>query len=133
MPRDVWLLTAPRLMPMLAAISASAWNIVGGYAGQVSVGHSMFFGLGAYAPLLVYALWGWPPLAGIPAGVALSIGLAVVIAKSFGRIHWHNLVNFGVLPLTFADPSGYDRLQIGDTILIAAIAEALTAGREIHA
>ena len=38
---------------LLAAISASAWNIVGGYAGQVSVGHSMFFGLGAYAPLLV--------------------------------------------------------------------------------
>ena len=33
---------------LLAAISASAWNIVGGYAGQVSVGHSMFFGLGAY-------------------------------------------------------------------------------------
>jgi branched-chain amino acid transport system permease protein len=36
---------------LLAAISASAWNIVGGYAGQVSVGHSMFFGLGAYTPL----------------------------------------------------------------------------------
>ncbi|MGB8561484.1 MAG: branched-chain amino acid ABC transporter permease, partial [Pseudolabrys sp.] len=32
---------------LLAAISASAWNIVGGYAGQVSVGHAMFFGLGA--------------------------------------------------------------------------------------
>ena len=39
---------------LLAAISASAWNIVGGYAGQVSVGHSMFFGAGAYLPLLVY-------------------------------------------------------------------------------
>ena len=32
---------------LLAAISASAWNIVGGNAGQVSVGHSMFIGLGA--------------------------------------------------------------------------------------
>ena len=42
---------------LLAAISASAWNIVGGYAGQVSVGHSMFFGLGAYMPLLFYTLW----------------------------------------------------------------------------
>ena len=39
---------------LLAAISASAWNIVGGYAGQVSVGHSMFFGVGAYTPLLFY-------------------------------------------------------------------------------
>ena len=33
---------------LLAAIGASAWNIVGGYAGQVSVGHSVFFGVGAY-------------------------------------------------------------------------------------
>src|SRR5580658_9387763 len=53
---------------LLAAISASAWNIVGGYAGQVSVGHSMFFGLGAYMPLLLYTLWGWPPIVGIPFG-----------------------------------------------------------------
>ena len=48
---------------LLAAISASAWNIVGGYAGQVSVGHSMFFGLGAYTPLLFYSLFGWSPIA----------------------------------------------------------------------
>ena len=40
--------------------------------GQVSVGHSMFFGLGAYAPLLVYTLWGWPPIAGIPVGIVLE-------------------------------------------------------------
>ena len=32
---------------LLAAISASAWNIVGGYAGQVSVGHAIFYGFGA--------------------------------------------------------------------------------------
>ncbi|HLN37080.1 MAG TPA: branched-chain amino acid ABC transporter ATP-binding protein, partial [Xanthobacteraceae bacterium] len=64
---------------LLAAISASAWNIVGGYAGQVSVGHSMFFGLGAYAPLLFYTLFGWSPIAGIPIGIVLSIALAVVI------------------------------------------------------
>src|SRR6202034_2488168 len=64
---------------LLAAISASAWNIVGGYAGQVSVGHSMFFGLGAYAPLLLYNLWGWPPIAGIPFGILLAVGLALAI------------------------------------------------------
>ena len=33
---------------LLAAIGASAWNIVGGYAGQVSVGHAVFFGFGAF-------------------------------------------------------------------------------------
>ncbi len=74
---------------LLAAISASAWNIVGGYAGQVSVGHSMFFGLGAYTPLLFYTLWGWPPLAGIPAGILLSVGLAVIIGLPTFRLSGH--------------------------------------------
>ncbi|MFZ3351784.1 MAG: branched-chain amino acid ABC transporter permease [Xanthobacteraceae bacterium] len=74
---------------LLAAISASAWNIVGGYAGQVSVGNSMFFGLGAYAPLFCYTQWGWPPLAGIPVGVALSVALAVVIGLPTFRLSGH--------------------------------------------
>src|SRR5712672_4008218 len=74
---------------LLAAISASAWNIVGGYAGQVSVGHSMFFGLGAYTPLLFYSLWGWPPIAGIPAGIALSIGLSLLIGMPTFRLSGH--------------------------------------------
>jgi branched-chain amino acid transport system permease protein len=86
---------------LLAAISASAWNIVGGYAGQVSVGHSMFFGLGAYAPLLFYSLWGWPPIAGIPAGVALSVGLAVVIGMPTFRLtgHYFSMATIAVAEL----------------------------------
>jgi aconitate hydratase len=58
------------------------------------------------------------------------LGLEVVIAKSFARIHWQNLVNFGVLPLTFADPADYGRLDMGDTIRLAGVAGALKAGRE---
>ena len=54
------------------------------------------------------------------------------IAKSFARIHWQNRVNFGVLPLTCADPSDYDHLQPGDTIRIVGVAQALTASREIR-
>ena len=61
------------------------------------------------------------------------LGLEVVLAKSFARIHWQNLVNFGVLPLTFADPADYDRLEIGDTVRIAGIAAALAAGPEVAA
>ena len=61
------------------------------------------------------------------------LGLEVVIAKSIARSHWQNLVNFGVLPLTFADPSDYDRLKRGDTIQIVGIADALRAGHEIRA
>jgi branched-chain amino acid transport system permease protein len=74
---------------LLAAISASAWNLVGGYAGQVSVGHGMFFGIGAYLPLLFYQLWGLPPVAGVPAGMALSVVLAVAIGTPTFRLQGH--------------------------------------------
>jgi branched-chain amino acid transport system permease protein len=74
---------------LLAAISASAWNIVGGYAGQVSVGHSMFFGVGAYVPLLVYQVWGLPPVAGVPLGVVVSLLLAVAIGTPTFRLQGH--------------------------------------------
>jgi branched-chain amino acid transport system permease protein len=86
---------------LLAAISASAWNIVGGYAGQVSVGHAMFFGLGAYAPLLFYNLWGWPPLAGIPIGVLLAIALAFVIGTPTFRLtgHYFSMATIAVAEL----------------------------------
>ena len=86
---------------LLAAISASAWNIVGGSAGQVSVGHSMFFGLGAYTPLLVYTLWGWPPLAGIPAGIALSVALSLVVGLPTFRLtgHYFSMATIAVAEL----------------------------------
>ena len=86
---------------LLAAISASAWNIVGGYAGQVSVGHSMFFGLGAYTPLLFYTLWGWPPIAGIPFGIALAIGLPLVIGLPTFRLtgHYFSMATIAVAEL----------------------------------
>jgi len=86
---------------LLAAISASAWNIVGGYAGQVSVGHSMFFGVGAYAPLLFYTQWGWPPLAGIPIGILLSLALAVIIGMPTFRLtgHYFSMATIAVAEL----------------------------------
>jgi branched-chain amino acid transport system permease protein len=74
---------------LLAAISASAWNIVGGYAGQVSVGHGMFFGAGAYLPLLFYHHWQLPPLVGVPAGIAVALVLAVVVGLPTFRLSGH--------------------------------------------
>ena len=86
---------------LLAAISASAWNIVGGYAGQVSVGHAMFFGLGAYAPLLCYTLFGWAPIAGIPFGIVSSIALAVLIGIPTFRLtgHYFSMATIAVAEL----------------------------------
>jgi len=74
---------------LLAAIGASAWNIVGGYAGQVSVGHAVFFGFGAYASVVVYTHLEWPPIAGAPIGMALSVLLAAVIGVPTLRLSGH--------------------------------------------
>jgi aconitate hydratase len=58
------------------------------------------------------------------------LGLRAVIAKSFARIHRMNLVNFGILPLTFDDPSLYDSLELGDVIVLDNIREQLAESVE---
>jgi branched-chain amino acid transport system permease protein len=74
---------------LLAAIGASAWNIVGGYAGQVSVGHAVFFGFGAYSAVVVYTHLEWPPIAGAPIGMALSVLVAAAIGVPTLRLSGH--------------------------------------------
>ncbi len=74
---------------LLAAISASAWNLLGGYAGQVSVGHAIYFGAGAYSSLGMFVHFGWPPIAGAPVGVAVSLLLAVVVGTPTFRLRGH--------------------------------------------
>src|SRR6478752_7766682 len=74
---------------LLYAIAASAWNIVGGYAGQVSVGHVVFFGCGAYAAMGAYAKFGLSPLFGIPGGIVLAAGLAAIIGVPTLRLSGH--------------------------------------------
>ncbi|WP_010250555.1 aconitate hydratase [Acetivibrio cellulolyticus] len=44
------------------------------------------------------------------------LGVKAVIVKSFARIHLANLVNFGIVPLTFKNPADYDRIELGDKI-----------------
>jgi aconitate hydratase len=53
------------------------------------------------------------------------LGLRAVIAKNFARIHWQNLVNFGILPLEFADPSDYDRVDQDDVLVLDGLHEGL--------
>lgn len=74
---------------LLYAIAASAWNIVGGYAGQVSVGHVVFFGCGAYASLAVFTHFGWPPIAGVPIGILASVAIASIIGVPTLRLSGH--------------------------------------------
>src|SRR6201986_2733565 len=74
---------------LLYAIAASAWNIVGGYAGQVSVGHVVFFGCGAYASMAAYSHFALPPLVGIPVGAAVAVLIAAAIGVPTLRLSGH--------------------------------------------
>jgi branched-chain amino acid transport system permease protein len=74
---------------LLYAIAASAWNIVGGYAGQVSVGHVVFFGCGAYAAMGAYAHFGLSPMVGIPAGIVFAVAIAAIIGTPTLRLSGH--------------------------------------------
>jgi branched-chain amino acid transport system permease protein len=74
---------------LLYAIGASAWNIVGGYAGLISVGHAVFFGCGAYGALAAYQYAGLPPIGGLPIGVAVSVMIAAVIGVPTLRLSGH--------------------------------------------
>jgi branched-chain amino acid transport system permease protein len=74
---------------LLYAIAASAWNIVGGYAGQVSVGHVVFFGCGAYAAMGAYAHFALSPLVGIPAGIVIAVAIAAIIGGPTLRLSGH--------------------------------------------
>ncbi|REJ94957.1 MAG: aconitate hydratase [Planctomycetota bacterium] len=59
------------------------------------------------------------------------LGLRVVIARSFARIHWQNLVNFGVLPLTFVEPDDYDRVADDARLQLKSLRK-LGEQRELH-
>ncbi len=59
------------------------------------------------------------------------LGLRAVLAKDFARIHSQNLINFGVLPLTFIDLADYDAIQAGDVLRLADLRRVLVAGGDL--
>jgi len=57
------------------------------------------------------------------------LGLRVILAKGFARIHGQNLVNFGIIPLSFVDPTEYDQLANDDILVLKNLREELAQGR----
>ncbi|CAM3181583.1 aconitate hydratase [Filibacter tadaridae] len=58
------------------------------------------------------------------------LGLRVALVKDFARIHWQNLVNFGILPITFVDESDYNKLKQGDILAFSNLRSKIQAGNE---
>jgi len=83
-PRDVNV----GVLVLLYATLGTAWNILGGYAGQISFGHAVFFGTGAYVSTLVVGA-GLSPWIGMLAGALVAAGLAIVIGLPTFRLAGH--------------------------------------------
>ena len=63
--------------------------------------------------------------------VPLYLGVKAVLCKSFARIHKANLVNSGIIPLTFADPADYDAINLLDEISLPNVLEEVKNGERV--
>ncbi len=61
--------------------------------------------------------------------VPLYLGVRAVVAKSFARIHAANLINAGIMPLTFVDPDDYDKLSQDDKLELVDVFEGMDSGK----
>jgi aconitate hydratase len=61
-----------------------------------------------------------------------SLGLRLVVAKSFARIHWQNLANFGVLALELVDEDDYDKIENGNVLVVENLPDVLKNGQDLE-
>lgn len=59
------------------------------------------------------------------------LGLKLVLARSFARIHWQNLVDYGIVTLKFEDPADWDKISQGDMLFVPEIEEAIRNERQV--
>jgi branched-chain amino acid transport system permease protein len=77
------------ILILMAAQIGVAWNIIGGYAGQVSLGHVAFYGLGAYTSTLMFTQLGINPWLSMLTGGVLAAAISMVIGWSCFRLKGH--------------------------------------------
>ncbi|MCB1535374.1 MAG: branched-chain amino acid ABC transporter permease [Rhodoblastus sp.] len=89
--KDVYIQNMLVLTLMYAALSQS-WNILSGYCGQISLGHALYFGIGAYATLLLFTKFGVLPWFGMVAGGAIAAVVAAAVGYPCFRLKGHYFV-----------------------------------------
>jgi branched-chain amino acid transport system permease protein len=89
------------ILILLYASMAQAWNIIGGYCGQVSFGHSVFFGIGAYGAGMAVVTYGGAPWLGILIGMLLATAVAVVISYPCFKLsgHYFAIATFAIVEI----------------------------------
>ena len=74
------------ILVLLWGATAAAWNVAGGYAGQISLGQLMLFGLGAYSAALLGTKWSLSPWIALVVGAALAVTMGVLIGFLSNRL-----------------------------------------------
>jgi branched-chain amino acid transport system permease protein len=82
-PRDVM------IKIFLYALLAQAWNLLGGYCGQISLGNAVFFGIGAYTSSVLALWWSLSPWLGMVAGMLLAVAVSQAIGFPCFRLRGH--------------------------------------------
>ena len=89
------------IMILLYASMAQSWNIVSGYAGQVSFGHSVFFGIGAYGAGMAVVTYGLTPWPGFLAGAVLASLVSVLVSYPCFKLkgHYFAIATFAIVEI----------------------------------
>ena len=80
------------ILIFLYAMLGGAWNIIGGYAGQASLGHAVYFGIGAYSSTMLALEFGINPWIGMVLGAVLAVVIAIALGYPCFRIKGHYFV-----------------------------------------
>lgn len=70
----------------IMAILAVSWDLLVGRTGQISMGHAIFYGVGAYGAALLFKYFGWPAWVTIPVSLLVGVGIAVAIGLPCLRV-----------------------------------------------
>ncbi|MCP3391156.1 branched-chain amino acid ABC transporter permease [Bradyrhizobium sp. CCGB12] len=89
--KDVYVQNILILTLMYAALSQS-WNILSGYCGQISLGHALYFGIGAYTTSLLFTKFGVLPWFGMLGGGVIAALIAMGLGYPFFRLRGHYFV-----------------------------------------
>jgi branched-chain amino acid transport system permease protein len=77
------------ILIFMYALMAQSWNVVAGFSGQISLGHAIFFGIGAYASTVLFAKYGVTPWVGLLVGMLISMLAAIAIGVPTLRLRGH--------------------------------------------
>lgn len=89
------------ILIMLYGSMAQAWNVIGGYCGQTSFGHSVFFGIGSYGAAMAVVTYGLSPWPGALIGALLAAGVAAVISGPCFKLkgHYFAIATFAIVEI----------------------------------